>query len=270
MRVGDILQYYVARYSTDMLLSFEFVVALATFIFLLVLRKMGELRETVWVFLVGTAVHTLLEGMAEWHGIRTTEHGSILGIPVAFPVTSMVIGAFEGGVVVTVAFLLVKALSEHSALARRLFLGACALFAVIGAVGVLSIHQQLQTNPAGVAFTRRAMFAPTGLVLLAVLFSISASYFFLRRNVSQAERRSFLHYYVGIVLFTTILALPLHVGHIRFIEIPVNGGYEVAGFWQQVVVMYAFNLPLEAGWYVCTFVLLHALHLTPFRRPQGT
>ncbi len=263
---GPIARYYVARYSTSMLFSFEASVALAVFALLLVLRWTTRERALVWVFLVGTAIHTLLEGIAEGTGVRHTAHASLFGMAIRFPATSLVAGAFEGGVVVTVAYLFVKAVSGKDRLAGRLFTAFCLVFALTGIAGVFALQAQLEHDPGSVSFTRRAMFASHALILLAVFYALALGYFFLRKSVSSREKRSFLVYYLGIVLFTTVLALPLHVGLLRYIEVDTGGTFQVAATWEQVVIMYAFNLPLEAGWYVCTYPILHALGLASFPR----
>ncbi len=260
---GPIARYYVARHTTSMLYSFELLMATAV---LLLLTGVGAATgdwRLVQAFLLGSAVHVLLEGIAEGTGVRTTQHATLFGRPIRFPVTSLITGAFEGGVVVSVAYLLVLAVIRDNRLAGALFLALCLVFAGTGVAGVRAIHRQARDRPEAVSFTRRTMFASRALLVLAASYGGTLWYVLGRQGAAAGEARAFLLYYLGIVLFTTILAYPLHAGRLRYIEVERNGTFAVASAWEQVILMYGFNLPLEAGWYAGTFVVLHWLGLIP-------
>lgn len=268
MEPSWILDYCVSRYTTEMLHTFELTIAAAVLAFAALLHRRGIDGRSLWVFAVGAGMHSAFELLAEGFGVRTVADAAIFGIPIGFPVTALITGAFEGGVVALMAWHLMAALTEGDGRSGRLFALGCAAFAVMGAAGALQMRMQLAADPQALSLTRRALFHPHSLALLTAVVAPTLAYFALSPRVGPGDGARLAAYYLGIVGFTLTLALPLHLASLRFIEVSAAGGYAPASPLEQALVMYAWNLPLEAGWYLPYFAVMHRLGLTRGRQAQ--
>jgi hypothetical protein len=91
--------------------------------------------------------------------------------------------------------------------------------------------------------TRRDLFHAGGLINLAIYFAVSVGYFVLYKRVTNAHRKSFVYYYLGMILVTAFFIVPFHIIGVRFIEIAPG---VLASLPEQILLMYGWNLAVEA------------------------
>ena len=126
---------------------------------------------------------------------------------------------------------------------------------------VLMIFGALGAVAGGSTYTSREIFNQGALILLAIFYSVSIGYFLLNKKVTTAHRKSFVYFYLGLILVTALMVIPLHIMGIRFIEVDL-GGIVYASFPEQILVMYGYSLALEAaGFFLPFYVLIYHFKL---------
>jgi hypothetical protein len=259
--------YYMTRHSTELMLTFELVADVLVGALVVYFNRARMDRNPVWVYLLIGGLHAALEAYLAKAGVRRVEHPTIAGVPVDFPVPAIITGFFEGGLIGLVAYHFVRAIANHDRFSRRLFTWFCIVFSLVTAIGSLMIRARLASFPDTLTLTRRALFTWGGVGFLPAFFLIAAAYFLLGRHIPPAERYTVLYYYAGVVVFLAVMIIPLHAFGVRFIERAGASGYVRASLSEQLAVMYLFNIVLEAGWFVCDYVLIYGLGLIEFDGP---
>jgi hypothetical protein len=260
----SVLDYYMTRHSTELMLTFELVADVLVGGLVIYLYRARVDRNSVWVYFLIGGLHAILEVYLALAGVRRIEHPAIAGIPIGFPLPAIITGIFEGGLIGLAAYHFVRAVVNGDLLSRRIFVWFCVVFGTLTTISSLMIRIQLRSHPDALTLTRRALFTWGGAGLLPAFFLVAATYFLLNRRLSAVARYTALYYYAGVVIFLAVMIVPLHAFGIRFIERGEAHGYARASALEQLVIMYLFNILLEAGWFVCDYVLICAFGLIEF------
>ncbi|MHA1301711.1 MAG: hypothetical protein ACTSO9_20010, partial [Candidatus Helarchaeota archaeon] len=218
-----VLDYYMSRYSTDVLYSFEFTfIIILTPILLLLWKYYGE-KNSLKVFMVTGLLHSAIELLGQGTGARRISTTYLFGVlKISYPFTPFILGFYEGGLFCLIAYHIVRILINNDDFSKKFTLITSIVIGVLIIRGGIQIKQTLKSNPFSVTFTRRTMFSPTVLVILISYYIISFSYFFLKKNIPWKHQKSFLYYYLGMVYVTALIIVPLHILGVRFIEIYNN------------------------------------------------
>jgi len=259
------LNYYMVRESTTLLYSFELVVVVAAAILVLVLwRATGDARA-LGAYLVGGLYDSVIELLAAGSGARTVTPVALFGVlPVGFPVLPLILGFFEGGVLVLAAFELTRGVLERDRRALRVGAGivvALGALITIGAAGT-DMPGYLVAHPEARVRTVRALFAPASLLILAASWGLTLAYVFGRG--SAGDPKGLLVWYVTLLLAAGVWYTPVFVSGTRRIAALVDGTYQPVGMVEQIAVLYGFSLLFEAaGFYLPVYVLKKAFR-SPF------
>jgi hypothetical protein len=259
------MHYYMSRYSTQLMPTFEAVIGVLVLLWTIDLYHRSIDRNALRIFLVITVLHYAREFTAQWIGVRVIENAHVFGIPVHFTITAMIIAIFEGGVLGLAAYQLVPAAVNRDRRAWKVFTRSCIVLGLLSLAGAMVIRGQLGIHPERLQLTRRAIYAPESVVALAVSFLIAVGYSLSLKSPPPGKRTGFLVYYAGLVIVLAVLIIPMHCLQVRFIETNSDGGFVAAGPLAQIVVMYVYNILLEAGWFVPDYVVLCLLGWVEFR-----
>jgi len=257
------LNYYMVRYSTEALYTFEAAVVLAVWILVLVLwRQSGDARPLA-VYVVGGLYNSGIELLAATSGTRTVTDVQLFGVlPVGFPVLPLILGFFEGGVLILVGFQLVRGILERDRRALWVGLGVMGTLCALISVGAASMREQLAANPDALTLTVRALFTPGSLAILGGCCGVALAYVFGVRRGDARERKMLLLWAAGIALTCAAWYTPVFLSGARRISALVDGSYVPVGMFEQIAVLYGFSLAFEAaGFYLPVYVILRALGL---------
>ncbi len=257
------LNYYMVRHSTQSLYTFEATVVLAVWIVVLVLWRRAGDRRALAVYVVGGLYDSAIEMLAATSGTRTITAVQLFGvIPVGFPLLPLILGFFEGGVLLLVGFELVRGILERDRAALAVGLGVMgALWALI-AVGAAVMHAQLAANASDLTLTVRPLLTPGSLVILAGCYSVALAYVFGVRRGDRRERQGLFLWYACIAITAAAWYTPVFVSGGRRIAALVDGSYLPVSMGEQLAVLYGFSLLFEAaGFYLPVYVILRALGL---------
>jgi len=254
--------YCVVRYSTPALYTFELIVAAGVGLLVLASWQRGDARPLV-VYVIAGLYDSAVEIAAQASGVRAIADARLFGtIPVVFPFLPFILGFFEGGVLLLTGFETHRAIVEGDTnAARRAFALTAILFALMS-IGAVTTRTQLQADPSMLAITRRALFAPGQIVLLALCYGVSLAYVFSRKSGGTQARRGLALWYGCVALIAALWYTPAFAAGIRIIATASDGTYVPVDLATQVRLLYGYSIVFEAaGFYLPVFVLLHALGL---------
>lgn len=255
------LNYYMVRESTTFLYTFELVVVVAVAILVLVLwRTTGDARALA-AYLVGGLYDSVIELLAAGSGARTVTPVALFGVlPVGFPVLPLILGFFEGGVLVLAAFELTRGILERDRRALRVGAGIVVALCVLITIGAVGMPGYLAAHPEEMIRTVRTLFAPTSLLILAASWGLTLAYVF--GLGSARDPKGLLVWYLTLLLAAGVWYTPVFVSGTRRIAALVDGTYQPVGMVEQVAVLYGFSLLFEAaGFYLPVYVILRWLGL---------
>jgi hypothetical protein len=246
----------MSRYSTDMLYTFEFIVVIFFFILLAILAKKSGERNSLIVYTFTGILHSVIELVAEGLGVRVISETYLFGrIYLSYPFLPFILGFFEGGLFCLLAYHLVRILINRDRFSLKFFSLVAISFLILITLGAL----RMQSAPS--TFTRRALMEPGSLILLAICYAISIGYFVFNKNVTSAHRKSFLYFYLSLIVVTLLMVVPLHIAGIRFIEV-FDGSYVYASIPEQILIMYGYSLAFEAaGFFLPFYVIIYHFNL---------
>jgi len=255
------LGYYMVRQSTHALYTFELVVVVAVWVLVLALwRRTGDARPLA-AYAVGGLYNWGIELMAAASSTRTITPVALFGVvPVGFPVLPLILGFFEGGVLVLAAFELTRGILERNRRALAVGGGVVAVLGLLIAVGAARMPSYLATHPEGATLTVRALFRPSSLAILAACWGVALAYAFALGDAG--DRTGLLVWYAALTVAAGVWYTPAFLSGTRRIATLVNGAYQPAGTVEQVAVLYGFSLLFEAaGFYLPVYVILRGFGL---------
>lgn len=256
--------YYMARYSTQLIMTFELIAGLAITVVVLSLYAAQIDSNSLWVYLLASGLHSGMEIFAQLAGVRKVTNAKVLGVPVGFPIPCLITGLFEGGLISLAAYHFVRAVVNQDRFSIGFFISLVVVFGILSMMGALRIRTQRNSDPTVLHFTRRKLFSAGSLWLLFILFALTGGYFALIGTIQTHERVTILYFLAGVALFLSVLIVPFHYLRVRFIERQEEDEVVPAGLAEQIVIMYPFNTMLETGWFVHHYMLFHFLGLIEF------
>ncbi|MHA1378672.1 MAG: hypothetical protein ACTSRG_09845 [Candidatus Helarchaeota archaeon] len=261
-----VLNYYMSRYSTDGLYTFEFVFCIFLFLILLLFWKLYDEKNSFKVYIITGLLHSSVELLGQGTGARKISITYLFGIlKLSYPFTPFILGFFEGGFFCLVAYHVVRILMNQDEFSKKFTLVFSISVGISITLGGISIKQTLKSNPFSVIFTRRIIFSPSVLIVLLSFFILSFGYFFLRKNIPRDHKISFLYFYIGMIYVTALIIVPLHILGVRFIESYQNFIFSPASILEQILIMYGFNIGIEsAGYFLPYYVIIYHYKLVDF------
>ncbi len=254
-----VLDYFMSRYSTDALYSFEFTFIFVLFFILIIFWKKLNDKNSLKVYVTTGLLHSIVELVGQGTGARRISTTYLFGVlQVGYPVLPIILGFFEGGLFCLIAYHVVRILANKDAFSLKFALIFSAIMGTLITLGGLSIKQELKSNPFAIIFTRRIIFLPQVLIILIAFFIISFGYFFLKKDIPKEHKKGFIYFYVGMVYVTALMIVPLHILGVRFIEVYQNFIFVYASPLEQVTVMYGFNIAIEsAGYFLPYYIIIY-------------
>lgn len=244
--------YFMSRYSTDLLYTFEFLIIILVFSLLLILTKKSGEKNSLMVYLLTGGLHTGIELVAEGTGVRVITETYLFGtLYISYPFLPIILGFFEGGLFCLIAYHFVRMILNRDRFSFKFFSVNAVTFLILTTLGAIG----MQTASSSV-FTRREIFHTGPLILLTICFAVSIGYFSLNKKISPSYRKSLLYFYIGLIVVTIILVLPLHIFGIRFIEVYQEGSYLYASILEQILVFYGYSIAFEAAGFFLPFWIL--------------
>ncbi len=266
----NILNYYIFRRTTGLLYTAEFVVDLAVLFLVLYFRVTKGDRESLPVYLLGGFYNSLIECLAQ--GSRTrmiTETRLFRLIPVGYPFLPLIMGFFEGGILILIGYHLVKWFLNRDGRSGRIAGVLTAAMAALAGAGALLMNAELARRPGSLIVTRRALFSPGTLILLSLCFLGSWFYFFRRKGADARGRRGLLVWCAGLPLVSAIWYTPLFIFGTRFVETALGGSFSRVGLGLQIMLLYGYSVIFEAaGFYLPVFIILQRRFFVPDRTPD--
>ncbi len=249
--------YFMSRYSTDMLYTFEFIICVFMFILLALLARYKGEKNSLFVFILTGLLHSVIELVAEGTGVRVISETYLFGkLFISYPFLPFILGFYEGGIFCLMAYHFVRILINKDRFSLKFFLIFGIGFLVLITLGAFRMQS------GSIIFTRRQIFSLGNLILLLICYTIAIGYFTLKKNISSRVRKSFLLFYLGLILITALMVIPLHIGGIRFIEVYEGGSYYYASILEQILVLYGYSLVFEAaGFFLPFYVLIYHFKL---------
>lgn len=257
--------YYMVRQSMAGIYTFELVVAVAVGVLVLALwRATGDARPLT-AYAIGGFYDWGIELVAAWSGTRTITPVELFGVlRVGFPLLPLILGFFEGGILVLAAFELTRGILERSRRSLTVGMGlvlGLGLLIVLGALGAGRLATWTgHTDPA--TLTVRALFTSGSLTLLAACWAVAFAYAFVLRRRDPEEPTGLLVWYGTILFAGTLWYLPIFLSGTRRIATLVDGAYRPVGTLEQIAVFFGFSMAFEAaGFFLPVYVILRALRL---------
>ncbi len=257
------LNYYMSRYTTDTIYNFEFLVVIIIFLVLLILwKKTGE-KNSLKVYILTGILHSIIELVGEGSGTRVISTTYLFGIiQIGYPFTAFILGFFEGGLFCLMGYHVVRILMNKDGFSLKFTAILSIIFLIFSTLGAINARMSLRSNPFAIIITRREIFSIGAIILLIISFIVSFGYFFLKKNIPSGHRISLIYFYLGVIFFTAVLIVPLHVGGVRFIEVYQNFVFMHASFIEQLIVMYGYSIVLEAaGFFLPFYVIIYHFNL---------
>lgn len=251
------MNYYMSRYSTGILYNFEFLVCISIFLVLLFFWKKFKEKNSMSVYLITGTLHSVVELIAEGVGTRVISITTLFGIiKLGYPFTAFILGFFEGGLFCLMAYYVVRIFMNKDRFALKFVLIFSIIFSILITLGAINMNMTIKSNPFSIIFTRREIFSSTAIILLILFFIISFSYFFLNKKILFKYKKSLLYFYFGMIYVTVLFIVPLHILAIRFIEVNQNNIFIYASLTEQIIIMYGFNIGLEAAGYFLPYYII--------------
>ncbi|MHA1439292.1 MAG: hypothetical protein ACTSPD_17105 [Promethearchaeota archaeon] len=126
------------------------------------------------------------------------------------------------------------------------------------------MKKQLEENPSEITLTRRELFTQASLILLIIFYSIALSYFLLNRQIDKKKKITLFYFFIGVILYTSVMNIPTHIAGIRYIEVKENSSYVPASFFEQIFALYVLDLVIESGFYIQYYVIIYHFNLIEF------
>ncbi|MBD3228286.1 MAG: hypothetical protein GF329_08855 [Candidatus Lokiarchaeota archaeon] len=262
-----LLNYYMARYATDLLYIFEFLVVISLFaVLMLIWKKSGKDGKTsLLVYIISGLYHTGIELLAQGTGVREVPEITIGTIIIGYPFLPFVLGLFEGGIFCLIAYHFVRYMIQRSNFSKKfilIFTGIILFFLIMNSI---KSYFDLLIGASGYKFTAREIFSIPTIIIIIICFAISFGYFFLNKNISKIYKKSFIYWYIGLVIFTLVLVLPLNVFGIRYIASYNGTTYVAVSIIEQILVLYIYSLSLEAaGFFLPIYIILYQFKIIQF------
>lgn len=250
-------QYFMSRYANYLIYTFEFLFSVVVLIIVIFLYLKKIERNSLKVYLITAFFHTILELIAEGTGTRVINDASLFGIPIGYPFLPIILGFFEGGLICLGAYHFTRIVVNKDKFSLKFFILLYFIPFTLILFGSIMMRIQLENEPASLSLTRRALLTPMSLILLSIFYSIAVIYLILKKDLKRNDRLAFLYFFIGVVLYTSVMNVPTHIAGVRYIEIMENGDYVYADWFGQIVIMYGFDLLLESGFYIHYFVIIH-------------
>ncbi|MHA1753485.1 MAG: hypothetical protein ACTSYZ_14065 [Candidatus Helarchaeota archaeon] len=262
------MPFFVSRYTTDLLYTFELIFAVAICISCIIVALLKKDKAPLLVFLLTTAFHSTVELIAQGMGTRMVETTLLFGvIPVGYPFIPIIMGLFEGGLVGLSGLLFMRCIIYKDKFAFKYFLLIIAILLFFEISGYLMITRMLLTNPAELEITRRQIFSEGGIIVLIVMYSVSVIGILPWKSIPRKIKFGLLYYYLGIVLISLCMIIPLHVGGIWYIEYFNGVSYSRVNIFLDILIMYGYNGLVEsAGFFMGYYVIFYYLKLLKDRK----
>ena len=255
--------YFMSRYSTDIFYTFEFIVCITILCILIFFAKKSGEKKSLYVYLVTGFLHSIIELIAEGVGNRVISETYLFSvIYLTYPFLPFILGFFEGGLYCLLAYHFVRYLMNRDRFSLKFFLSFTIVFLTFISLGAMRMQSDVLTDPLAVTFTRRALLSISTLILYTVFYIVSIGYFLLNKRVTSRHRLSFFYFYIGLIVVTALMVIPLHLAGIRFIEYSQNGSYFYASIPEQILVLYGYSLAIEAaGIFIPYYVIIYHFNL---------
>lgn len=262
-----LLNYYMARYATDLLYIFEFLVVIALFVILLLIwkksRKIG--KNSFLVYIISGLYHTGIELLAQGTGNREVPEITINTITIGYPFLPFILGFFEGGLFCLIAYHFVNYIIQKSSFSKKFALILTSILLGFIILNSVKSYFDLLVDTSGYDFTAREIFSWLTIILLIISFVISFGYFFLNKNISKIYKKSFMYWYLGLIIFTFVLCFPLNIFGIRYIASFDGSSYVTVSILEQFLVLYVYSLSLEAaGFFLPIYIILYKFKIVEF------
>ncbi|MHA1894091.1 MAG: hypothetical protein ACTSX4_06300 [Candidatus Helarchaeota archaeon] len=253
------MNFYITRYVTSMLYTFELLFATAVLISCIIIARRKKDKIPLWIFLATTLFHTCIELWAEGFGIRVVEDTVLFNlIPIVYPITPIILGLFEGGLVGLSGLLLTRILLYKDKFALKFLssiIGALLFFEIMG---IFTIKKVLFENPAALEITRREVFGIGSIIILIIMYTVAIIGILPWKKVSKTGKIGLLYYYLGLVLITTAMDIPLHISGLRYAEIFNGTTYVRVNILLDILILYVFDIGVEAaGFFIAYYVIYH-------------
>ncbi|MFX0139968.1 MAG: hypothetical protein ACFFDN_40375 [Candidatus Hodarchaeota archaeon] len=257
------LNYYMSRYTTDTIYTFELFVVIILFLVLIILWKQKGEKNSLLVYFITGILHSIIELVAEGTGTRVISTTYLFGIfQIGYPFTAFILGFFEGGLFCLMGYHIVRILMNRDSFSLKFTSILSIIFLTFSTLGAINTRMSLKSNPFVMTITRREIFSIGAIILLIISFVGSFGYFFLKKNIPSEHKISLIYFYLGVIFFTAVLTVPLHLLGVRFIEVYQNFVFMYASFIEQIIVMYGYSIVLEAaGFFLPFYVIIYHFNL---------
>ncbi len=254
--------FHIVRYSTPALYTFELVVVLAVWVVVLALWRAGD-RRSLAAYVIGGLYNSGIELLAQGSGVRTILDVRLFGVlPVGYPLLPLILGFFEGGVLLLTGFEILRGLRERDRRALRVGIGITAGLLALIIPGALQMRAQLAADPQSLALTTRGLLRPGSIAILAACYSVGLGYAFLASPTPRRDRRGLLGWYAIIAAVAVTWYTPAFLTGGRSIGTLQNGTYTLVSLPEQIAVLYGYSIVFEAaGFYLPVYVILRLCRL---------
>ena len=172
-------QNYMVRVTTPFFYSLEFIVAISVFFVALYLFIKDIDKKSLFVFILAGVVNCCIELFLQGVGFRIIEDAFFFNMPFGYPWICLVIGFYEGGVKVLLAYHFIRWLVNSDKVSKKMFVFlASFVFVSFLTYSALSIFEI-----GAATLTVRDMFALMPILLLALAFGASTVYFFFNKEI---------------------------------------------------------------------------------------
>ncbi|MHA1292658.1 MAG: hypothetical protein ACTSQJ_08345 [Promethearchaeota archaeon] len=254
----------MSRYSTAMLYTFEFIIVLVLFFILIFFYIKDIDKKSLWVYVITGVFHSIMELIAEGLGVRVIKNASIFTISVGYPFLPIILGFFEGGMICLGAYHFTRIIVNKDKYSMKFFTFLYAIIFTLILFGSFLMKKQLEENPSEITLTRRELFTQASLILLIIFYSIALSYFLLNRQIDKKKKITLFYFFIGVILYTSVMNIPTHIAGIRYIEVKENSSYVPASFFEQIFALYVLDLVIESGFYIQYYVIIYHFNLIEF------
>jgi hypothetical protein len=257
----------MARYATDLLYIFEFLVVIALFaILLLIWKKSGKIgKNSFLVYVISGLYHTIIELLAQGTGNREVPEITINNITIGYPFLPFILGFFEGGLFCLIAYHFVNYMIQKSNFSKKFAVILTIILLIFIILNSIKSYFDLLIDTSAYDFTAREIFSVPTIILMILCFAVSFGYFFLNKNVSKVYKKSFIYWYIGLIIFTFALCFPLNIFGIRYIASFNGSSYVAVSVLEQFLVLYVYSLSLEAaGFFLPIYIILYKFKIIEF------
>ncbi|MHA1143261.1 MAG: hypothetical protein ACTSRW_00845 [Candidatus Helarchaeota archaeon] len=251
----------MTRYVTQLLYTFELIFSLGILASCAIVAILKKDKIPLWVFLATSGFHTCMELLAEGVGARVVESTLLFGIiPISYPFTPIILGLFEGGLVGLSGLLFMRAVLFRDKFSLWYFVIVCSIMVLIEIPGAVLIQKTLLVNPAALEITRRDLFSIGSIIILVVMYGIAFVGILPWKKIPKEGKMGLLYYYLGLMIISVAMAIPLHVAGLRYIEIFNGFAYYRTNIFLEILIMYGYTGAIESsGFFVGYYVIYYYL-----------